>query len=193
MIDLIATHLLPTVQQILMPNLHLTFDTPGAALPRHVIIVPRSHDVVHRSPDHDASHRVAYKIPQSCPLPAHHLLLHYHNHHSSYHFIMSDQGRQSLTGKATKAAKVPSLSIMTISSVNTALIFQPDSEKSTFEHLGDKMEDKVDSVASKVQPEVYICYVFNRSTCSLDFRYRVKSPQARKPVTHSSMETRRAV
>jgi len=106
---------------------------------------------------------------------------------------MSDQGRQSLTDKVTKAAKVPSLSIMTISSVNTTLIFQPDSEKSTFEHLGDKMGDKVDSVSSKVQPEVYICYVFNRSTRSLDFRYRVRSPQARKPVTHSSMETRRAV
>jgi hypothetical protein len=32
---------------------------------------------------------------------------------------------------------------------------QPDSEKSTSEHIGDKIKGKADAVASKVQPEVY--------------------------------------
>ncbi|KAF8502100.1 heat shock protein 9/12-domain-containing protein [Russula emetica] len=47
---------------------------------------------------------------------------------------MSDQGRQSLTDKATNAMK-------------------PDSEKSTTEHMGDKIKGTADNIASKVQPE----------------------------------------
>ncbi|OSX66168.1 hypothetical protein POSPLADRAFT_1131480 [Postia placenta MAD-698-R-SB12] len=47
---------------------------------------------------------------------------------------MSDTGRQSLTDKAGAALK-------------------PDSEKSTMEHLGDKLKGKSDSAASSVQPQ----------------------------------------
>ncbi|KAH9961293.1 heat shock protein 9/12-domain-containing protein [Russula dissimulans] len=47
---------------------------------------------------------------------------------------MSDQGRQSLAGKAGAALK-------------------PDSEKSTSEHIGDKLKGTADSIASKLQPE----------------------------------------
>lgn len=47
---------------------------------------------------------------------------------------MSDTGRQSLTDKAGAALK-------------------PDSEKSTTEHLGDKLKGKTDSAASSVQPQ----------------------------------------
>ncbi|KAN0114105.1 Heat shock protein 9/12 domain containing protein [Russula decolorans] len=47
---------------------------------------------------------------------------------------MSDQARQSLTDKAATALK-------------------PDSEKSTPEHMGDKIKGKADHIASKVQPE----------------------------------------
>ncbi|KAI0276586.1 heat shock protein 9/12-domain-containing protein [Russula aff. rugulosa BPL654] len=47
---------------------------------------------------------------------------------------MSDQTRQSLTDKAANALK-------------------PDSEKSTTEHIGDKIKGKADNIASKVQPE----------------------------------------
>jgi len=71
---------------------------------------------------------------------------------------MSDQGRQSLTDKAAATVKVPSPFILTSISVNAALIFQPDSEKSTFEKVGDTMKGKFDSITSKVQPEVYRLY-----------------------------------
>ena len=71
---------------------------------------------------------------------------------------MSDQGRQSLTDKAAATLKVHSPFIVTSISVNVALIFQPDSEKSTFEKVGDTMKGKFDSIASKVQPEVYRLY-----------------------------------
>ena len=54
---------------------------------------------------------------------------------------MSDAGRQSLTDKATAALKVCQ-SIMT-SSIDCSPIFQPDSEKTTTEHLGDKITGKV--------------------------------------------------
>lgn len=47
---------------------------------------------------------------------------------------MSDQARQSLTDKAASALK-------------------PDSEKSTPEHIKDKVKGKADHLASKVQPE----------------------------------------
>ncbi|KAI0256038.1 heat shock protein 9/12-domain-containing protein [Lactifluus subvellereus] len=47
---------------------------------------------------------------------------------------MSDQARQSFTDKATAAVK-------------------PDSEKSTIEHIGDKLKGAGDSIASKTQPE----------------------------------------
>ncbi|KAF8490451.1 heat shock protein 9/12-domain-containing protein [Russula emetica] len=47
---------------------------------------------------------------------------------------MSDQGRQSLTDKAANA-------------------MTPDSEKSTTEHMGDKIKGKADNVASRAQPE----------------------------------------
>jgi len=71
---------------------------------------------------------------------------------------MSDQGRQSLTDKAAATLKVHSPFIVTSISVNAALIFQPDSEKSTFEKVGDTMKGKFDSITSKVQPEVYRPY-----------------------------------
>ncbi|KAF5365223.1 hypothetical protein D9758_005421 [Tetrapyrgos nigripes] len=47
---------------------------------------------------------------------------------------MSDTGRQSLTDKAAAALK-------------------PDSQKSTTEHVGDKLGGKADSAASSVQPQ----------------------------------------
>ncbi|KAG8943026.1 hypothetical protein FRC04_003237 [Tulasnella sp. 424] len=47
---------------------------------------------------------------------------------------MSDLGRESLTDKASAAIK-------------------PDSEKSTTEHVGDKMKGTSDSVASSLQPQ----------------------------------------
>ncbi|KAI0298556.1 heat shock protein 9/12-domain-containing protein [Russula brevipes] len=47
---------------------------------------------------------------------------------------MSDQARQSFTDKAAASLK-------------------PDSEKSTPEHVGDKIKGAVDTIASKVQPE----------------------------------------
>ncbi|KAL0960696.1 hypothetical protein HGRIS_005721 [Hohenbuehelia grisea] len=47
---------------------------------------------------------------------------------------MSDTGRQSLTDKVTAAVK-------------------PDSEKSTTEHLGDKVKGKSDNVGSSAQPD----------------------------------------
>ncbi|KAG9015608.1 hypothetical protein FRB90_004748 [Tulasnella sp. 427] len=47
---------------------------------------------------------------------------------------MSDTGRQSLTDKAGAALK-------------------PDSEKSTTEHMGDKMKGTSDSMASALQPQ----------------------------------------
>ncbi|KAI0063518.1 hypothetical protein BV25DRAFT_1824060 [Artomyces pyxidatus] len=47
---------------------------------------------------------------------------------------MSDQGRQSFTDKAGAALK-------------------PDSQKTTTEHIGDKLKGTGDSVASTFQPE----------------------------------------
>ncbi|KAH9998495.1 heat shock protein 9/12-domain-containing protein [Russula compacta] len=47
---------------------------------------------------------------------------------------MSDQGRQSFTDKAAAALK-------------------PDSEKSTPEHVSDKIKGTADTVASEIQPE----------------------------------------
>ncbi|KAG8951432.1 hypothetical protein FRC04_006203 [Tulasnella sp. 424] len=47
---------------------------------------------------------------------------------------MSDIGRESLTDKASAAIK-------------------PDSEKSTTEHVGDKMKGTSDSMASSLQPQ----------------------------------------
>ncbi|EJD35291.1 hypothetical protein AURDEDRAFT_75423 [Auricularia subglabra TFB-10046 SS5] len=47
---------------------------------------------------------------------------------------MSDAGRQSLTDKATAALK-------------------PDSEKTTTEHLGDKISGKADNAAGTLQPQ----------------------------------------
>ncbi|KAJ3484165.1 hypothetical protein NLI96_g5817 [Meripilus lineatus] len=47
---------------------------------------------------------------------------------------MSDAGRQSFTDKASSAMK-------------------PDSEKSTTEHIGDKLKGTSDSISSTLQPE----------------------------------------
>ncbi|KAH9994007.1 heat shock protein 9/12-domain-containing protein [Russula vinacea] len=47
---------------------------------------------------------------------------------------MSDQCRQSFTDKAASSLK-------------------PDSQKSTTEHVGDKIKGTMDSIASNVQPE----------------------------------------
>ncbi|TFY72225.1 hypothetical protein EVG20_g799 [Dentipellis fragilis] len=49
-------------------------------------------------------------------------------------FIMTDAGRQSFTDKVSNAVK-------------------PDSQKTTSEHLGDKVTGKADSAASTAQPE----------------------------------------
>jgi Heat shock protein 9/12 len=72
---------------------------------------------------------------------------------------MSDQARQSFTDKATAAVKVCHLLLVTGTSIDTLLFFQPDSEKSTMEHIGDKIKGAGDSVASKTQPEVNILYL----------------------------------
>jgi hypothetical protein len=81
---------------------------------------------------------------------------------------------------------------MTSISVNSVFLFQPDSEKSTPEHVGDMVKGKVDSVASKVQPEVYKLYIIHSSP-GLDSSSRIRSPQASKSVTHSLVVTERAV
>ncbi|GBE81147.1 heat shock protein 9/12-domain-containing protein [Sparassis latifolia] len=47
---------------------------------------------------------------------------------------MSDTGRQSFTDKASSAMK-------------------PDSQKSTTEHIGDKLKGTGDSIASSLQPQ----------------------------------------
>jgi hypothetical protein len=81
---------------------------------------------------------------------------------------MSDKSRQSLTDKAAATLKVhsPLAYIVTSISVNAALIFQPDSEKSTLEQLGDTVKGKFDSMASKVQPEVYRLYYLSQHSHS---------------------------
>jgi hypothetical protein len=97
---------------------------------------------------------------------------------------MSDQARQSLTDKAASALKVPpSLTVPWLPS-HSLLIFQPDSEKSTPEHMGDKIKGTADHVASKVQPEV--CkFALHPSIRGTNLRFRVRSPLARKSVTRS--------
>ena len=81
---------------------------------------------------------------------------------------MSDTGRQSLTDKASATLKVHTPFIVTSILVDTALVFQPDSEKSTLEQVGDTLKGKFDSLASKAQPEVYrLCYRSQHSQSSL--------------------------
>ena len=64
---------------------------------------------------------------------------------------MSDTGRQSLTDKASAALKVCAPKVA--SRRRTLTITQPDSEKSTTEHMGDKFKGKTDSAASSLQPQ----------------------------------------
>jgi hypothetical protein len=99
---------------------------------------------------------------------------------------MSDQARQSLSDKAASALKVPSSLTMANPLTHSLLIFQPDSEKSTPEHMKDKIKGKADHLASKVQPEV--CrLVFHSSIRGTNLRFRARSPVARKSVTHSRL------
>lgn len=67
---------------------------------------------------------------------------------------MSDTGRQSLTDKAGAALKVWSCCSWMLDVGTNLLAVQPDSEKSTTEHLGDKFKGNADSLGSSVQPQV---------------------------------------
>ena len=72
---------------------------------------------------------------------------------------MSDNMRQSFTDKAGAALKVRSPSVFALRRrAERYLSLQPDSEKSTTEHFGDKIKGNADSAASSVQPSV-------RSSC----------------------------
>ena len=66
---------------------------------------------------------------------------------------MSDTGRQSLTDKATAALKVRVPTLCTRQDRPLTRRSQPDSEKSTTEHFGDKLSGKTDSAASTFQPQ----------------------------------------
>lgn len=85
---------------------------------------------------------------------------------------MSDHGRQSLTDKASAAVKVHLSLTISGPDIDTLLVSQPDSEKSTMEHIGDKMKGAGDSIASKFQPEVSILY-FSHSIRNPDFFFFV--------------------
>ena len=63
---------------------------------------------------------------------------------------MSDTGRQSLTDKMSAAvkARVPPPSLPRSQLTNQRICLQPDSEKSTTEHIGDKFKGKSDSAAA---------------------------------------------
>lgn len=118
-----------------------------------------------------------------------HLLLHlpYLSHILSYHFTMSDQCRQSFTDKAASSLKVPlPLTIVTVS-FTLLLTLQPDSQKSTTEHVGDKIKGTMDSIASNVQPEVRRLTLIITIRSNLGFR--VRSPRASKSVTRSPVTT----
>ena len=98
---------------------------------------------------------------------------------------MSDKGRQSLTDKAAATLEVHSPFIVTNISVHAALIFQPDSEKSTFEQVGDAIKRKVDTISSKVQPEVcrLLSFRFVRGTLSVwtfALESEVNKPESRR-------------
>jgi len=68
---------------------------------------------------------------------------------------MSGAGRQDFTDKAGAALKVCSpLHISLTRSNDLFSSLQPDSQKSTTEHVGDMFKGKTDSAASTVQPNV---------------------------------------
>ena len=67
---------------------------------------------------------------------------------------MSDHGRQSFTDKAEAAFKVCSLAHCGRSKqTHRNPFFQPDSQKTTTEHFGDKLKGNADSAASTFQPQ----------------------------------------
>lgn len=68
---------------------------------------------------------------------------------------MSDNTRESFTGKASAALKVR-LIICGKSEVNMGIPPQPDQQKSSTEQAGDTLTGKTDSAASKLQPDVRI-------------------------------------
>ena len=65
---------------------------------------------------------------------------------------MSDTGRMSATDKAKAALKVRCYRAPRVDS-HPDILLQPDSEKSTTEHMGDKFKGKSDSAASSLQPQ----------------------------------------
>lgn len=68
---------------------------------------------------------------------------------------MSDNARQSLGDKFEAAVKVrPRSLLLSLVSCLSFLVFsQPDSQKSTTEHFGDKIKGNADSAMSSAQPQ----------------------------------------
>ena len=100
---------------------------------------------------------------------------------------MSDQCRQSFTDKAASSLKVTSTVDFSDRLIHNLLTLQPDSQKSTPEHIGDKIKGTADSVASKVQPEVRrLSFII---TIRPNLGFRVRSPRASKSVTRSPVTT----
>ena len=66
---------------------------------------------------------------------------------------MSDTGRMSATDKAKAALKVCCYRALRVDS-HPDILLQPDSEKSTTEHFGDKIKGNADDLASSAQPQV---------------------------------------
>jgi len=66
---------------------------------------------------------------------------------------MSDLGRESFTDKASAALKVSLFCVWEYTTLNP--LYQPDSQKSTTEHMGDKLKGNTDSAFSTVQPQVH--------------------------------------
>lgn len=66
---------------------------------------------------------------------------------------MSDNFRESFTDKAEAKLKVRYSPLVHVEIVADP-VFQPDSEKSTTEHFGDKLKGHADSAASTAQPAV---------------------------------------
>ncbi len=140
----------------------------------------KSHDVVLRSHDHDASPPVAHintVLFSNLSSPS----------LSSPH-IPPHPCQTKLASPSPIRQLLPSryLHHLPWRPSHSLLIFQPDSEKSTPEHLGDKIKGKTDRIASKVQPEV--CrFVLDSTIRGTNLCFRVRSPLARKSVTRSRL------
>lgn len=167
----------------------------------HLVIARRaspgfqSHDVVLESHDHDASSLASHINTCNSPSESpHHFLL------PTYHFsIISFFTRYITSACQTTVASLSQIRQVLPSRyfqldhsdrlTHTLPTLQPDSQKSTSEHIGDKMKGTADDVASALQPKVYR-FSFVVITCP-NLPFRIRSPRASNSVTRSRA-TRRA-